>query len=76
MGGNLYLHSVDLYQPMSILDVFFIDEVIGITGIHNDYNPVLDSLLTDGEHNFVELFLTGPLFRFITDKGCNALNGF
>ena len=76
MSGNLYLYSVNLYQFMSIFDVFFIDEVIGIAGVHNYYNPVLNSFLTDRKHNLVELFLTGPLFRFIADESRNALNGF
>lgn len=74
MGGNLYLDAVNLHQPMSILDVFLVDEVIGVTWIHDDDNPVLNSLLTDGEHNLVKLFLTGPFLCFITNKGGDTLN--
>ena len=61
---------------MGILDVFLVDEVIGVTGIHDDDNPVLDSLLTNGEHNLVKLFLTGPFLGLITDKCRDTLNGF
>ena len=38
MGGNLYLDTVNLHQPVGILDVFLVDEVVRVTGIHdNDY---------------------------------------
>ena len=50
--------------------------MVGIAGVHNDDNPILNSFLTDGEHNLVELFLTGPFLSFITDKGGDTLNGF
>ena len=76
MGGNLHLNAVNLHQPVSILYVFLVDEVIGVTGIHDNDNPVLNSLLTDGEHNLVKLFLTGPFLCFITDKGGDTLNRF
>ena len=76
MGGNLYLYSVNLYQFMSVFDVFLVDEVIGIARIHNDDNPVLNPFLTDGEHYLVELIFACPLFRFIADESRNALNGF
>ena len=74
MGGNLYLDAVNIHQPMSILDVFLVDEMVRIAWIHNYDNPVLDSLLTDGEHNLVKLFLTGPFLCFITDKGGDTLD--
>ena len=76
MSGNLYLNAVYLHQAMCVLNVLLIDEMIGITRIHNDNYPILYSLLTDGEHDFIKLFLAGPLLGLITDKGCNTLNGF
>ena len=76
MGRNLYLHPVNLHQPVSVLNIFLINEMVRIAGIHNDNYPILDSLLTNGEHNLVELFLTGPFLGFITDKCRDTLNGF
>ena len=76
MSGNLYLYSINLYQFVSILYVFLIDEVIRVTRVHYDYDPILNALLTNGEHNFVELFFIRPLFRFIANKSSNTLNGF
>ena len=76
MSGNLNLHTINLYQLVSFLNVFLVDEVIGIARIHNDDNPVLNPFLTDGEHYLVELIFACPLFRFIADESRNALNGF
>ena len=76
MGRNLNLHTVNLNKLVSILDVLFIDEVIRIAGVHYNDNPVLDTLLADREHYFIELFLIRPLFRFITDESSNPLNRF
>ncbi len=76
MSGNLNLYTVNLYQLVSFLNVFLVDEVIGIARIHNDDNPVLNTLLANGEHYLVELIFAYPLFRFIADKSRNALNGF
>lgn len=73
MGGNLYLYTVNLHQSMGVLDIFLVNEMIGIARIHDDDNPVLDSLLTDREHYLVELFLTGPFLRFVTNKGGDTL---
>ena len=56
--------------------VFLIDEMIGIARVHYDYDPILNALLTNGEHNFVELFFIRPLFRFITDESRYTLNRF
>lgn len=49
--------------------------MVRVTGIHDNDNPILDSFLTDGEHNLVKLFFTGPFLRLITDKGGNTLDG-
>ena len=76
MSGNLNLHTVNLYQLVSFLNVFLVDEVIGIARVHNDDNPVLNTLLTDREHYLVELFFIRPFFRFIADESRNALNRF
>lgn len=61
---------------MRVLDVFFIDEMIGISRIHNDDNPVLNPFLANGKHDFVKVLLVRPFFRFIADKSRNAVNGF
>ena len=68
MSGNLNLHTINLYQFVSVLNVFFVDEVIGVARIHYNDDPVLNALLTNGKHNLVELFFIRPFFRFITDK--------
>ena len=76
MSGNLNLHTVNLYQLVSFLNVFLVDEVIGIAWVHYNDNPVLNTLLANGEHYLVELIFACPLFRFIADESRNALNGF
>ena len=76
VSGYLNLHTVNLYKFVSVLNVFLIDKVIGIARVHYDNNPVLNTLLTDGEHYFIELFLIRPLLRFITDESGNTLDGF
>ena len=76
MSGNLNLYTVNLHQLVSFLNVFLVDEVIGIAWVHYDNNPVLNPFLTDGEHYLVELIFACPLFRFIADESRNALNGF
>ena len=76
MRGDLYLHAVNIYLLVGILDVLFVNEVIGITRIHYDDNPVLNPFLTDGEHYFIELFFICPLFRFIADESSDTLNWF
>ena len=76
MGRNLNLHTVNLYELVSILDVLFINEVIRVAGVHYDDNPVLNPFLTDREHYFIELFFIRPLFRFIADESSDTLNRF
>ena len=76
VSGDLNLHAVNLYKFVSILNVFLVDEMIGVTRVHYDDNPVLNPFLTDGEHYLVELFFIRPFFRFIADKSRNTLNGF
>lgn len=76
MSGNLNLYTVNLHQLVSFLNVFLVNEVIGIAWVHYDNNPVLNTLLADGEHYLVELIFACPLFRFIADESRNALNGF
>ena len=68
MSGNLNLHTVNLYQLVSFLNVFLVDEVIGIAWVHYNDNSVLNTLLANGEHYLVELIFACPLFRFIADK--------
>lgn len=50
MSGNLNLHTINLYQLVSFLNVFLVDEVIGIAWVHYNDNPVLNTLLANGEH--------------------------
>lgn len=76
MSGDLNLYTVNLYQLVSFLNVFLVDEVIGIAWVHYNDNPVLNTLLANGEHYLVELIFACPLFRFIADESRNALNGF
>ena len=39
MSGNLNLHTVNLYQLVSFLNVFLVDEVIGITWVQISTHP-------------------------------------
>ena len=58
VSGDLNLYTVNLYQLVSFLNVFLVDEVIGIAWVHYNDNPVLNTLLANGEHYLVELNLS------------------
>ena len=49
--------------------------MIGIGRIHNDDNPVLNSFLADGEHDFIVVLFVCPFLRLVADKGRDAMDG-
>ena len=74
MRGNLNGNTVNLHQLVRVLNVLLVDEVVAVRGIHNDDDAVLNTLLADGEHDFVKVLLVSPLLRFIAYESRNAVD--
>ena len=76
MCGYLHGYAVNLHQLVRVLNVLLVDEVVAVRGVHYDDDAVLNTLLADGEHDFIKVLLVSPFLRFITDKGRNSVDGF
>ena len=76
MCAYLYIYAIILDDLMCLLNILAINEVVGISRVHNNDNPILDSLLTNRKHEFVKVCFARPFFGLITHESCDSLYGF